>query len=199
MTRQPAEEKRITVAWPIPRLAPVRSSVRRGALVVGKCAGGASVATLQGVLMLVLAGLVHVPYKPLLLVILLAEMALTAFVMTAMGVLVASRIQQVESFQVVMQFLVLPMFFLSGAVFPLDRLPKWLTALTKIDPLTYAVDPMRRAVFAHTSLPAPVRQALSPGVSWNGWRLPTLAELAMVATLAALMLGVAVVQFSRVD
>ena len=173
--------------------------VRRGALVVGKCAGGATVATMQGVIMLALAGLVHVPYSPIMLVTLIGEMALTAFVLTALGVLVASRMQQVESFQVVMQFLVLPMFFLSGAVFPLERLPRWLTALTKVDPLTYAVDPMRRAVFAHASLPLTVRRALSPGASWNGWRLPTLVELAMVAALAAMLLGVAVFQFSRPD
>ncbi len=173
--------------------------VRRGALVLGKCLGGATVATLQGVIMLALAGLVHVPYAPLLLLTLVAEMALTAFALTAFGVLLASRMQQVESFQVVMQFFVLPMFFLSGAVFPLSRLPGWLQVLTRLDPLTYAVDPMRRAVFAYVSPPASIQLVLDPGITWGGWRLPVLLEVAIVAVLGVLMLVTAVTQFSRAD
>ena len=171
--------------------------VRRGALVVGKCAGGATVATLQGVIMLALAGLVHVPYSPVLLVTLVGEMAIAAFILTGLGVLVASRMQQVESFQVVMQLFVLPMFFLSGSVFPLSRLPRWLTALTKIDPLSYAVDPMRRAVFAHSSISRSAAASLNPGMTWNGWRLPTLLELGMVVTLSLLIVAVAVHQFAK--
>ncbi|HYR61582.1 MAG TPA: ABC transporter permease, partial [Actinomycetota bacterium] len=97
--------------------------VPRGALVLGKCLGGATVATVQGTILLSLAGLVHVPYNPILLVTLLGEMALTAFTLTSFGVFAASRMSQVESFQVVMQLFVFPMFFLSGAVFPLGDLP----------------------------------------------------------------------------
>ena len=173
--------------------------VRRGAIVAGKALGGATVATIQGAIMLLLAGLVHIPYTPVLLLILVAEMALTALTLTAFGVLLASRMQQVETFQVVMQFFVLPMFFLSGAVFPLSRLPKWLAALTKIDPLSYAVDPMRRAIFGHVPVPAAVAHALSPGMTWNGWRLPTAVELMMVAALTIVALVVAVTQFSRAE
>ena len=62
-----------------------------------------------------------------------------------------------------MQFVVLPMFFLSGAIFPLSRLPGWLAVLTRLDPLTYGVDPMRRAVFAHVAATSKVKQALDPG------------------------------------
>jgi ABC-2 type transport system permease protein len=173
--------------------------VRRGAIVAGKCLGGATVATIQGAIMLILAGLVHVPYSPVLLLILVAEMALTALTLTAFGVLLASRMQQVETFQVVMQFFVLPMFFLSGAVFPLSRLPKWLAALTKLDPLSYAVDPMRRAIFSHVHVPAQVARSLSPGMTWNGWRLPTVIELLMVGVLTFGSLVGAVVQFSRAE
>src|ERR1043166_4450832 len=148
---------------------------RRGAIMLGKAAGGATVATLQAVIMLVLAGLVHVPYSPLLLATLLVEMALTAFMLTAFGLMLASRIQQVESFQVVIQFFVLPTFFLSGAVFPLSGIPGWLEDLPEIDPLSYAVDPLRRAVFAHVNgLTAAAQRTLNPGMTWGGWRLPTL-------------------------
>jgi ABC-2 type transport system permease protein len=171
--------------------------VHRSSLVVGKCLGGATVATVQGTIMLALAGLVHVPYAPLLFLRLLGMMALTAFTLTAFGTMIASRMTQIESFQVVMQLIVLPMFFLSGAVFPLGGLPTWLSTLTKIDPLTYAVDPMRRAVFDVVKVPASTHALLHPGLFWNGWLLPTLLELAIVAALGAAMLWAAIIQFSR--
>jgi ABC-2 type transport system permease protein len=173
--------------------------VHRWSLVLGKCLGGATVATLQGLIMLVLAGAVGVPYSPVMLLVLVGLMALTAFALTCFGVMLAARIGNVQSFQAVMQFFVLPMFFLSGAVFPLNRLPAWLGALTKIDPLTYAVDPLRRTVFEHLNISPQVQHLLNPGLSWGGWRLPTLLEVAIVALLSLLMLTVAIVQFSKQD
>jgi ABC-2 type transport system permease protein len=173
---------------------------RRGAIMLGKAAGGATVATMQAVIMLILAGLVQVPYSPVLMATLLVEMALTAFMLTAFGLMLASRIQQVKSFQVVIQFFVLPTFFLSGAVFPLSGLPGWLEALTKIDPLSYAVDPLRRAVFAHVAgMTDAMRRTLNPGMTWDGWRLPTLLELGVVVVLGAAMLTYAVVRFSKTE
>jgi ABC-2 type transport system permease protein len=125
-------------------------------------------------------------------------MAVLAFTLTAFGTAVASRMTQVESFQVVMQMFVMPLFFLSGALFPLKGLPPWLTVLTKIDPLSYAVDPMRRAVFAHIGGASSVAaRQLNPGMSWNGWFLPTGLELAIVAALGLAMMGVAIFQFAR--
>jgi len=167
--------------------------------VIGKCLGGATVATIQGAIMLVLAGLVHVPYDPALMGLLVLEMALAALALTAIGTLIASRVARIESFQVVIQFLVLPMFFLSGALFPLSNLPRWLTALTLLDPLSYAVDPMRRAVFAHVTAPPALARMLDPGISWGGWVLPTAAELGLVALLAAIALAFAGARFSRTE
>jgi ABC-2 type transport system permease protein len=173
--------------------------VSRGSLVVGKCLGGATVATLQGAIMLALAGLVHVPYSPLLLLTLVAEMSIAALGLTALGILLASRIQQVQSFQVVVQFFVLPMFFLSGAVFPLTRLPAWLRVLTRLDPLSYAVDAMRRAVFAHISASPSANQTLNRGITWGDWRVPVGVEMGLVALLGAAALALAVVEFSRAE
>src|SRR5438067_13729477 len=171
--------------------------VRRSALVLGKCLGGATVATCQGAVMLLFCGLVHVPYSATLLLTLVAETALLAFTLTAFGTVIAARMAQVETFQVVMNFIVLPMFFLSGAVFPLDRLPRWLAVLTKVDPMTYAIDPMRRAVFDHVQISPRLAHTLNPGMTWAGHRLPAGLELAVVAALGLAMLIVAVVQFSR--
>jgi ABC-2 type transport system permease protein len=172
---------------------------RRWAIMVGKAAGGATVATMQGVIILSLAGVVHVPYSPDLMLTLLGEMALAAFMLTAFGLMLASRIKQVESFQVVMQLFVLPMFFLAGAIFPLTGLSGWLSALTKIDPLTYAVDPMRRAVFAHVAIPRDVALRLNGGVTWDGWRLPSSLALTVVGVVGLVLLGIAIVRFSKTD
>lgn len=173
--------------------------VRRGALVVGKCAGGATVATLQALIMLALAGLVGVPYSPSLIFTLIAEMLLAAVTITALGTALASRISQIESFQVVMQFVVLPLFFLSGALFPLRALPTWLAVLTKFDPLAYIVDPMRRAVFEHVRTTPQIRALFAGGVTWNGWRVPIGVELGLTALIGALLLGGAIYTFGRSD
>jgi ABC-2 type transport system permease protein len=173
--------------------------VHRGALVVGKCAGGATVATIQALIMLALAGLVHVPYAPSLIFSLVGEMVLAAVMITALGTALASRMAQVESFQVVMQFVVLPLFFLSGALFPLRSLPAWLAVLTKFDPLAYVVDPMRREVFDHVRAAPAVRTLFAGGVTWNGWSVPIGLELGLTAALAALFLGIAIYAFGKTD
>ncbi len=173
--------------------------VRRGAIVLGKCLGGATVATFQGVVVLCLAGLVHVPYSPALLLTLVAELLLLAFTLTAFGVMAAARIRTMQSFMAVVQMFLMPMFFLSGALFPLGNLPTWLRLLTRVNPLTYAVDPMRHAVFSHLDISPVVRATLDHGVTWGGWRVPTLLELAIVAAMGLVMLGVSILEFRRAE
>jgi ABC-2 type transport system permease protein len=173
--------------------------VRRGALVTGKTLGGATVATLQGVIMLLLAPVVGVPFNPVLIIEMLILMSMCALMLTAIGVVAASRMQQVESFQVVMQLFVLPMFFLAGAIFPLSGLPTWLAVLTKIDPLAYVVDPMRRAVFDHLKVSPATVQKFSPGLHWGSWRLPVPLELGLVLAVTFGCLAVAVAMFSKQD
>ena len=173
--------------------------IRRSAIVIGKCIGGATVATLQGLIVLALAGLVGVPYDPLLLLTLVAELLLLSFTLTAVGVVVAARMKNIQTFFAMTQVFLMPMFFLSGALYPLSNLPGWLHVLTRIDPLTYVVDPMRRAVFAHLSLSPAVRGTFSPGVTWGAWHVPTLIELGLVALLGLALLGVAIVEFRRTE
>jgi len=173
--------------------------VRRSSLVLGKCLGGATVASFQGVIVLCLAGLVGVPYAAGLILEVFALQLLLAFAITAFGVMVAARITQMQSFMALMQMAIMPMYFLSGALFPVSGLPQWLGILNRIDPLTYAVDPMRRAVFAHLKISAAARHALDPGVTWWSWHVPSLVEAAVVAVLGLLMLTIAIVEFSRAE
>jgi ABC-2 type transport system permease protein len=173
--------------------------VRRSSIVIGKCLGGATVASFQGVILICLAGAVNVPYDPVLILGIFCLQLLLAFSITAFGVMVAARIKQMQSFMGVMQMIVMPMFFISGALFPVSNLPTWLAVLNRIDPLTYAVDPMRRLVFNHLDLSEAARKALDPGVTWWGWRVPTLLEAAVVLALGLLMLGIAIWEFNAME
>ena len=94
---------------------------------------------------------------------------------------------------------VFPMFFLSGALYPVAGLPAWLEVLNRINPLTYAVDPMRHLVFSHLDVSETVRRTLDPGVTWWGWHLPPAFEAGMVLLLGLAMMGVAIWQFSRTE
>jgi len=170
--------------------------VRRSSIVIGKCLGGATVASLQGVILLCLAWAVDVPYSVTLILGILGLQLLLAFSITAFGVMVAARIKQMQSFMGVMQMIVMPMFFISGALFPVSNLPGWLTVLNRIDPLTYAVDPMRRLVFNHLDISAAARRALDPGVTWWGWHVPSVLEAAAVLALGLAMLAIAIWEFN---
>jgi ABC-2 type transport system permease protein len=173
--------------------------VRRWAIVVGKCLGGATVATFQSIIFLALAGFAHVPYNPVLLLTLLGELLLLAFTLTAFGVMMAARVKKLQAFMAITQMVVLPLFFLSGALYPLTGLPGWLTVLTRLDPLTYIVDPMRQAVFSHLSVTPAAAAALSPGVTWFGWVVPLGLSVAIVALMGAAMLAIAIAEFRKTE
>ena len=171
--------------------------VSRSAIVMGKILGGATIATFQGIIMLALAGLADVPYNPVLMLTLVGELFLLAFTLTSFGVMMAARITQIQAFMALTQMLVMPLFFLSGALYPLTGLPAWLSVLTRIDPLTYVVGPMRHAVFTHLSLGEEALHALSPGITWAGWVVPIGLSLGIVAVMGLVMMCVAIVTFSK--
>jgi len=168
--------------------------VNRSAILVGKCFGGATVGTFQGLVMFAVAGLVGVPYSPALMIGVFAQLVLLSFAITALAVMISARIRSMQAFMALVQMLMMPLFFLSGALFPLTGLPGWLTVLTRLDPLNYAVDPIRRLVLAHAAPGLPF-----VGVTWQSWVVPTWLELALVAATAFCALGVAILQFRRAD
>jgi ABC-2 type transport system permease protein len=173
--------------------------VGRSSIVLGKCFGGATVAAFQGVIVMVIGPLVGVHYTLALVIEIFALQILLAFSITAFGMMAAARVTQMQSFMALMQMAIMPMFFLSGAMFPVNKLPTWLTVLNRIDPLTYAVDPMRRAVFAHLSISPQVRHALAPGVTLWGWHVPGVVEAAIVGIIGLVMLAIAIAEFSSVE
>ncbi|MFG3440063.1 ABC transporter permease [Nonomuraea sp. NPDC047897] len=173
--------------------------VSRTSLVAGKVLSGTLLSAVQGAVLLVPAGLAGVPYHPLLMLELFALMTLAAFTLSAFGIMVATRVRGLESYLGVSQLAVMPLVFLSGALFPVGNLPGWLSALSLVNPLTYAVDPMRQAVFAYVDAPASVELMFNPGISWFGWTVPVALEIALVGGAGVLFAGLAVARFRKVD
>ena len=130
-----------TLVAPVPRLQ----------IMVGRTLGGASVAMIQGFLILVVCVIAGFrPWNVVQLPLGIAVMALVAIVFAALGTAIGSTLQNMQGFQLVMNFLVMPIFFLSGALFPLDGLPAALSVVTKLDPLTYGIDGLRGTLIGLT-------------------------------------------------
>jgi ABC-2 type transport system permease protein len=157
--------------------------ISRGAIIWGKCLGGAVVATGQSLVLLALAGTVGIPYAPVLLLELVGCLFLGALLLTGIGVLLSTRIKTIQAAMPVSQLLIMPMMFLSGALFPLSGLPDWLALLTRLNPLTYVVQPMRSFVLEHLSLTETEQARLVPVLTWFGWEVPVGVQLLTVAVV----------------
>jgi len=138
--------------------------VRRGSILVGKCLGGATVATLQGLLVLVLAPFVDVPYDAVMLLELIVVMFLLAFSLTAFGLVIAARISNIQTVMGVMQVLLIPLAFLSGSLYPISKLPTWMSIVVRANPITYAVHLSRNIVFSNINATPAARAAKLAGV-----------------------------------
>jgi ABC-2 type transport system permease protein len=169
--------------------------IDRSAVAIGKILGGATQAMFQGVILLLLAPIFGVRMSPLAVVEVLGLIFCVAFALSGVGVAIASRMRSMMGFQFVLNFLVQPAFLLSGAMFPVTGLPGWMTALTRLDPLTYGVDAVRRIVLDAAGVPAPVldKLALTLGNQVVGIALEALIVLAF----GLLMMAIAVVNFRR--
>jgi ABC-2 type transport system permease protein len=167
--------------------------INRSAVAVGKTLGGATQAMVQGLILLLLAPVAGVKLTPLSVVELLPLMAVMSFALTAMGVALAARMRSMQGFQGVMNFLMMPLFFLSGALFPLKGLPAWMDVLTHLDPMAYGVDPVRKVILGGSGVPARVTDSL--GLSLGGQPIPVLGESALMLAFGLLMLTLAIISF----
>jgi ABC-2 type transport system permease protein len=118
----------------------------------------------------------------------LGFLLLLAFSLTAFGMVISSRIQRMESFQMVMALVMQPMLFLSGAIFPLAKLPDWLGVVTRLNPATYGIDAIRRSV-----LPGSAKLELL------GWTVPLWADALITLGFGAAMLLLAIKLFDRTE
>jgi len=171
--------------------------IDRSAVAIGKALGSTTQAMIQGLILLVLAPFVGVKLSFLTVVELIPLAAVLAFGLSTFGVALASAMKSLQGFQVVMNFLMMPMFFLSGALFPLTNLPGWMTVLTRLDPASYGIDPLRRVVLSDSGRPSALVERF--GLTINGQVLPIPLEAGIVLAFGAVMLGIAVVMFQRRD
>jgi ABC-2 type transport system permease protein len=164
--------------------------VSRTGLVLGKAAGSGTVAAAQGLILLVAAPIVGVHLSLLQIIEVIPLLILLAFGLTAFGIVIASRMQRMESFQMVMGLVVNPMLFLSGAIFPLAGLATWLAVVTRLNPATYGIDPIRRVMLGESDA-APL--------TINGWVVPIWTEVLIVLALGIAMLAIAVRSFQKTE
>ena len=167
--------------------------IDRSAVAIGKSLGGATQAMLQGLILLILAPLVGVKLTLTSLVVVIPVIFVLAFALSALGVAIASRMRSMQGFQVVMNFLMMPIFFLSGALFPLGSgLPAWMKALTTIDPAAYGIDPLRRIVLEGSLAPAFLDRM---SLTFFNTVIPVVVEVGVLLAFGVAMLGVAVFNF----
>jgi ABC-2 type transport system permease protein len=160
-----------TLVAPVPRLH----------IMIGRTLGGATVATIQGCLIAIIC--VIAGFRPVSLAavpVAVVFMILIAMVFGALGTGIGSTLQDMQGFQLIMNFMVLPIFFLSGALFPLTNLPTPLAVITRLDPLAYGVDGLR---------------AILLGASYFGAPL----DLAVLLVVAGLFVVAGARQFSRIQ
>src|SRR5262245_38270944 len=173
--------------------------VRRSSVITGKALGGATVATFQGLIVLALAPLVDVPYNPVMIAALIIEMMILGFSLTAFGLVLSARIRQMQAMMGLMQMVMLPMMFLSGALYPLIGLPGWLNFLVKINPITYAVHPIRQTVFNHVNADPASLAKLNPPITWFGWPVPIWLMLVVVIVSGLIFLVISIFEFNKAD
>ncbi len=155
--------------------------VSRLEIMLGQTLGGATTSFIQGSIILVLSlfiglNLASIPG----FVVAFVFMALIGISFTAMGIAIASRMEDMHGFQLIMNFVIFPIFGLSGALFPIDTLPVWLKSLTLLDPLTYGVEGVRYGLLGTS--------AINPFVS-----------LAVLAGFAAAMLIAGAYLFRKIS
>jgi ABC-2 type transport system permease protein len=144
----------------------------------GKMVGGCTDAILQGTAMLVFGLVLGVRYNILNVALSLVFMFVLASALVSLGLIIGSNMESVEGFQLIISFLVFPMFFFSGALFPLNNLPQYLRVFTMLDPATYAVDGLRGAILGSS-------------------QLPIMLDLVILAAFAAVMVGIGTWTFKR--
>ena len=152
----------------------------RETIVIGRTLGGATTAILQGIVILVLGILITgVPIPPIanLAAMFVLMVAFSCF-LVAVGIAIASLVQEVETFQLLMNLLIMPLFFLSNALFPMNQMPGWLSALSQLNPISYAVDGLRLLLIGQGTF-------------------PLMLDVAVVGVSLAASLGIASYLFSK--
>lgn len=172
----------------------------RSGIVLGKAAGSAAVAVVQGIVMLVLAPFLGVSLSPLMVIELIPVLIVISLSLSGLGVLIASRMRSQQGFQIIIQLIIFPLIFLSGVFFPVNNVPTWMAFISKINPLTYGVDAIRQ-LFLRKEIAAmggAMGQAGSViGVTVFGHTMTILEDMLIVVIFGIVLLSLAAWFFSK--
>jgi ABC-2 type transport system permease protein len=170
----------------------------RTGIVLGKIIGGAGIATVEGLLLLVLAPAVGVHVRLLNFASLVPLLLLLSGSLAAFGVLVGTRLKTQEAFQTVMALLIFPLIFLSGIFFPVAAVPRWLGALAKANPVTYGVDAIRHVLLGAAASERSAR-GFAIGLTVLGHRMSPVEEAGMLIVLGGILVAGAARSFAHGD
>src|SRR5947199_953402 len=162
--------------------------VPRWAVALGKTFGGATIAIVQSTILIVMAPMIGIRLSLGMVIEMWVLAFLIGVALTSLGIAIAARMSSMQGFQMMMNFLVMPLYFLSGAMFPLSTAPSWMKALMVVDPLTYSVDGLRNIIFSNTmvkdgGLVGHTMVETASRVGLIRWSLPV--DLAVVLFVAA--------------
>jgi len=163
--------------------------VSRASIVLGKTLGGATLAMVQGGLMLLLAPALGIGLSARMVLVLLPMMLLLALALGGLGVLLASRMRSMEGFFVIMNMFITPLIFLSGVFFPIGGLPGWLNLVVKANPVTYGVDSLRQLMLG----------GMAPSLTLFDYRLAIWQDAALMALFGTATIALAIWSFSVVE
>ncbi|WP_188207892.1 ABC transporter permease [Alkalibacillus aidingensis] len=175
------------------------SPISRVSIAVGKMLGAASVATIQGVLLFILIPLLGLSYNLKALVQVIPFMFLLACALSGLGLLFASLIRSTQGFQLTVQILVMPMIFLSGALFPVSNMPAWMDVIVKINPVTYGVDIMKKVMIDTENLSATVLDAMGLNITLFGRQITIFEEMLFIIIFTIVLVLLATVSFKRAN
>jgi len=163
------------------------SPLSRSGVLVGKAVGAATIAIIQGAIMLVLAPIVNVPINLGTVLALLPLLLILSLALSGLGLLIGSRMRSQQGFQIVMQLVIFPMMFLSGIFFPISGVATWLEVLSKLNPVTYGIDAIRQ-VFLGTEV---------AGVTVFGHTMGIVDSAIVVAMAGVVFLTAAIWSFNK--
>lgn len=164
--------------------------VSRSAIVLGKALGATTIASTQALILLLIAPFIGLSIHPLIVIHLFLFMLLLSFAISGMSLVIASIMKTMESFGVLMQLFIFPMFFLSGAFFPLTSAPNWMMVLSRINPLTYGVDAARQIILGTQIDPDVIAKLVLHPIYIDGLYL---------LVFSLLMISISVWAFNRKD
>ncbi|MDD3487073.1 MAG: ABC transporter permease [Candidatus Moranbacteria bacterium] len=159
--------------------------VSRISIVFGKSLGATAIAATQALLLLILAPLIGLSFPLSIVPELFLFMLLLAFTISGLGLLIASLMKSLESFGLLMQLLVFPMFFLSGAFFPLQNVPGWMKILSAVNPLSYGVDALREIILRTQIAPGEIAKIILRSPVENAGYLVLFSIILIFAAVVA--------------